>query len=201
MKVCSALGTPSSTKWPEGHKLASQLGYKFPLMKKTPLEDLIPEASAEALDLIERMFEYDPNNRITARECLQHEYFKDFTPIKFSKCKGMKINMSAMNNKNNKLLNSKFIRMSSKKLDPERKKSPFTSKTNEIVKPNFAKHRGNQKINKFSVMSKEYGGFTGKSKENSGGFYIKNKPIKSPGTSNSSNNSKGFLINQNYGHK
>lgn len=90
-------------------------------MKKTPLEDLIPNASPEALDLIEKMFEYNPNARITAKECLEHEYFKDFVPVRFAKPKIMKINKSVMTNKNNKLLNSKFMRMSSKKFNLERK--------------------------------------------------------------------------------
>ena len=56
MRVCSTLGTPTKLEWPEGHKLASQLGYDFPIMTKTPLEDLLPNASDEAIDLIEKMF-------------------------------------------------------------------------------------------------------------------------------------------------
>ena len=68
MKVFSTLGTPSSIEWPEGHKLASKLGYKFPKMVNTPLDDLMPDAPKEAIDLLYKMFEYDPHNRLTAKE-------------------------------------------------------------------------------------------------------------------------------------
>jgi len=78
-------------------------------------------------------------------------------------------------------------------------KSPITSKANEIIKPSLIKHKIHSKINKFSGISRDFGGFSAINSENSGGFYIKNKPVKSPGTSNSSNNSKGFLMN--HGHK
>lgn len=56
MKVCSVLGAPSKIEWPEGHKLASKLGYKFPSFVKSPLSEVIPEAPYEALDLLEKMF-------------------------------------------------------------------------------------------------------------------------------------------------
>lgn len=75
MKVCSVLGAPTKTEWPEGHKLASKLGYKFPAFTKTPLSEFLTDASDEALDLLEKMFDYDPNTRLTAQQCLDHEYF------------------------------------------------------------------------------------------------------------------------------
>jgi hypothetical protein len=68
MKVCSVLGSPSKLEWPEGHKLASKLGYKFPKMLKTALSDILPDAPNEAIDLLESMFIYDPNERFTAQQ-------------------------------------------------------------------------------------------------------------------------------------
>mmetsp|Transcript_7463 Transcript_7463/g.8465 ORF Transcript_7463/g.8465 Transcript_7463/m.8465 type:complete len:399 (+) Transcript_7463:26-1222(+) len=189
MKVCSTLGTPSNIDWPEGHKLASKLGYKFPKMVKTPLEDLIPDASREAIDLIEKMFEYDPNNRLTAKECLEHEFFDGFEVPKFNKSFS-KVSKSAMHNKNNKLLSSKFMRRSSKNFDLERKKSPIPTK-NDISKPSVARHIFKPQISNINMHPHA----------RKPGFYSKNKPVKSPGTPASSDTSKGFLGGKNYGHK
>lgn len=62
------LGAPSLTDWPEGHKLASKLGYKFPSFVKADLSELMPDAPYEAIELLGKMFEYDPNNRYTAQQ-------------------------------------------------------------------------------------------------------------------------------------
>lgn len=75
MKVCSVLGSPSKTDWPEGHQLASKLGYNFPTMKKTHLSELMPDVPYEALDLLEKVLVFDPSNRLTAQQCLEHEFF------------------------------------------------------------------------------------------------------------------------------
>jgi len=55
----TVLGTPSKTEWPEGYQLASKIGFKFPNFIKTPLSKLLPTASNEAIDLIEKMLIYD----------------------------------------------------------------------------------------------------------------------------------------------
>ena len=76
MKVWTVLGSPSKTDWPEGHKLATKLGYKFPTLTKTPLTELMPDASSDVIDLLEKMLIFDPNNRPTAQQWLEHEFFE-----------------------------------------------------------------------------------------------------------------------------
>lgn len=51
-KIVKILGTPDKNDWPEGYKLAQAKGYYFPQEKGTNIADLVPEASAEAIDLI-----------------------------------------------------------------------------------------------------------------------------------------------------
>ena len=46
------LGTPSSNQWPEGYKLAAQIGFKFPQCNSVPLRSLVPTASDLAIDLM-----------------------------------------------------------------------------------------------------------------------------------------------------
>lgn len=73
-KVCSVLGTPQN--WEEGNKLASKMNLKFPSFVKTPLASLITNASAEAINLMQVLLEFDPNKRPTALQALSHPYFK-----------------------------------------------------------------------------------------------------------------------------
>jgi serine/threonine protein kinase len=151
-------------------------------MVKTPLEELIPNASPDAIDLLEKMFIYDPNERPTATQCLDHDFFLGFeAPIQIKKGVVMS-STKPMSNKNNKLLNSKLMRLNSKKFDHERISSPFISKTSDYDKGSSGKNIGYSKLNKMAPMKSEIGS----------GFYTKHKPIKSPGTPTSSTNSSAM---------
>lgn len=75
-KICSVLGTPSQTSWPEGMKLAAQLGFKWPAFTATKLETLIPSAGPEAIQVMNQMMEWDPNRRLSTAKILQHPYFE-----------------------------------------------------------------------------------------------------------------------------
>lgn len=52
-KICSIIGTPTAQSWPEGLKLAGSMSFRFPQFQPTPLGKIIPNASPEAIDLIE----------------------------------------------------------------------------------------------------------------------------------------------------
>lgn len=78
-KICAVLGSPSQAQWAEGYKLAAKIGFTFPKFVATSLQQLIPQASPEAIDLMQKMMVYDPQNRLTAAQCLEHPWFADFT--------------------------------------------------------------------------------------------------------------------------
>ena len=97
-----------------------------------------------------------------------------------------------MANQNNKLISSKLMRMTSKKYEFEAKeeKQTIQSKTSDSDKQSSDKRIN---INKF-------GGFPGIKNEIGSGFYVKNKPIKSPSTPSSSS-SQHFGSKQQFGSK
>lgn len=74
-KICSVMGTPTSSTWPDGVKLAAAMNFRFPQFSVTPLQKIITNASPEAIDLITAMCQWDPNKRPTAVQALQHPYF------------------------------------------------------------------------------------------------------------------------------
>jgi protein kinase len=75
-KCCSVLGTPSQAAWPEGYKLASQIGFRWPQFVPTKLETLVPQANADGVALMQSMMYWDPNKRFSATKILQHPYFE-----------------------------------------------------------------------------------------------------------------------------
>lgn len=75
-KIAAVLGTPTLQSWPEGMKLAAAMNFKFPRFNQTPLTQLIPNASHDAIALIQDLLAYDPRKRPTAAQALQHPYFQ-----------------------------------------------------------------------------------------------------------------------------
>merc|ERR1719469_1034848 len=74
-KTCTVMGTPGQNDWPEGHKLASKLGYRWPQLKATPLEQLIPQAGPEGIELMANQLNWDPSKRWNTQSLLSHPYF------------------------------------------------------------------------------------------------------------------------------
>ena len=75
-KICSVLGSPTMRTWPEGIKLASAMNFRFPQFNPTALSTLMPNASAEALQLLEDCLKFDPAQRPTAAQVLQYPFFQ-----------------------------------------------------------------------------------------------------------------------------
>jgi len=74
-KICTVLGTPDCTVWPEGMNLPGSSSFKFFQIPPRNLWELIPNASLEAIDLIQRLCSWDPRRRPTAEQALQHPFF------------------------------------------------------------------------------------------------------------------------------
>lgn len=80
-KIVAVLGTPSQQDWPEGHKLAAAMHFRFPQMVPTPLRTLITNASPAALDLMRDLMLWNPSKRPTAAQSLRYKFFTEGEPF------------------------------------------------------------------------------------------------------------------------
>jgi serine/threonine protein kinase len=75
-KIFRCLGTPNEEIWP-GVSSFKDFKPTFPQWTGNHLAKQVPGIEPLGLDLLKRMLVYEPSKRISAREALQHEYFKD----------------------------------------------------------------------------------------------------------------------------
>ncbi|XP_057951958.1 cyclin-dependent kinase D-3 [Malania oleifera] len=72
-KIFAAFGTPKPSQWSDMVYLPDYVEYQY--VPAPPLRTLFPMASDDALDLVSKMFMYDPKARISAQQALEHRYF------------------------------------------------------------------------------------------------------------------------------
>mmetsp|Transcript_10990 Transcript_10990/g.37303 ORF Transcript_10990/g.37303 Transcript_10990/m.37303 type:complete len:592 (-) Transcript_10990:602-2377(-) len=92
-KVCQVLGTPTMEIWPEGFKLATARRVKFPEFAKIPLQNIMPHASKEGIDIMDAMMMWNPKTRVTAAGCLEHKYFDEEKVKQEAKMKDKELSM------------------------------------------------------------------------------------------------------------
>ena len=70
-KIFSVMGSPTEQTWPDMNKLPD---YKptFPKWNKNRLKEVSPNLCEKGLDLLSKMLAYNPADRITAKEALNH---------------------------------------------------------------------------------------------------------------------------------
>ncbi|XP_071817376.1 cyclin-dependent kinase 20-like [Apostichopus japonicus] len=73
--VRRVLGTPTEKTWPGMKDLPDYNKITFPENPAIPLEEIVPDASAQAVDLLKRFLVYPSKQRISAKEALLHPYF------------------------------------------------------------------------------------------------------------------------------
>lgn len=80
-QIFRVLGTPDDTSWPGVSELSD---YKstFPNWQRSSLAKHAPQLNEEAIDLLNKLLVYKPDERITARSALQHPFFRSVQIVK-----------------------------------------------------------------------------------------------------------------------
>ncbi len=92
-RIHKVLGTPSAEVLQKfKSKGANHISFDFPMYKGVGFPQLIPHASADAIDLLVKLLKYDAAERITAREAMRHAYFRDIRESEVKKMTNGSIN-------------------------------------------------------------------------------------------------------------
>ncbi|KAI3486724.1 hypothetical protein L1887_49674 [Cichorium endivia] len=78
-RINNVLGSPSDAVLDKiGSERAKTYIKSLPNMPAVPLEKLYPNANRDALDLVAKLLTWDPDERLTAEEALQHPWLKAY---------------------------------------------------------------------------------------------------------------------------
>jgi serine/threonine protein kinase len=76
--ILSILGTPKIEDiYKEGRSNSRELIYKYGKIDKVTWKEIVPNASDDAVDLLEKFLKFDPEKRITLDQAMKHKYFDD----------------------------------------------------------------------------------------------------------------------------
>ncbi|CAC5413630.1 CDK6 [Mytilus coruscus] len=73
-KIFEILGLPMEHDWPDNVTLPWS---SFKPVPPQPLQHYIPEIESDAQDLLEKLLQFNPHKRISARNAMNHSYFRD----------------------------------------------------------------------------------------------------------------------------
>ncbi|CAH1447574.1 unnamed protein product [Lactuca virosa] len=77
-KIFAAFGTSKASQWEDMIYLPDYVEYQC--VPGQPLRTTFPMTNDDALDLLSKMFAYDPKARISAHQTLEHRYFSSGPP-------------------------------------------------------------------------------------------------------------------------
>jgi len=77
-RIFRTLGTPNESVWAGVTKLP-EYQPTFPQHPPQPLSKIIPQLDSAGIDLLEKMLQYEPVKRISAKSALQHPFFDDLS--------------------------------------------------------------------------------------------------------------------------
>jgi len=77
-KIIAMFGTPNKTIWPGLNKLSFPKGFHLIEQPFNNLKSHFSNHTAECLDLMNKLFVYDPEKRASASDCFEHSYFDTF---------------------------------------------------------------------------------------------------------------------------
>ena len=77
-RIFTALGTPTEETWPGVSSLPDYIAFQS--QEGTPMRDLFTAATDDALELLRALLTFNPGERISAKDALEHAYFAASPP-------------------------------------------------------------------------------------------------------------------------
>jgi len=76
-RIFKLLGTPNEETWPGLKALPEWKTNKYPNYPPQNIRNIVAPLDENGYDLLNKMLQYDPTKRITAKDALKHPYFAD----------------------------------------------------------------------------------------------------------------------------
>uniref|UniRef100_A0A7S1QT23 Protein kinase domain-containing protein n=1 Tax=Neobodo designis TaxID=312471 RepID=A0A7S1QT23_NEODS len=80
-KIHNVMGTPPAELLNKLKKHGTHMDFEFPQKTGTGITRLLPHASPDALDLMQKLLIYNPDDRISAKSALRHPYFREIREL------------------------------------------------------------------------------------------------------------------------
>ncbi|KAJ4780067.1 Cyclin-dependent kinase 2 [Rhynchospora pubera] len=81
LHIFRLLGTPTEKQWPGVTTLKDW--HEYPQWKPQDMARAVPTLESEGVDLLSRMLQFDPAERISAKEAMEHPYFDSLDKSQF----------------------------------------------------------------------------------------------------------------------
>lgn len=83
------LGTPTEEDMEYLNPEVKQFIRSLPYRERIDWKILMPKATEEAIDLLDKIFKFNPKDRIKAEECLKHPFFEMYEESEVTNCIGV----------------------------------------------------------------------------------------------------------------
>jgi len=154
-RVHQILGTPPEKVMQKfKQKGAAHLDFNYPSLKPTGIAKLIPHAPPDAVDLMQKLLAYDPDDRISAKEALRHNWFADLVKTE----QNLKRRNRGSNNSRNKMNSSPA---------PKVKKSLSKTSLNQPAAPSGRRSKDPKPLKNTSTKTNKGGDNDSESKNDS----------------------------------
>lgn len=142
-KISEIIGSPNKEDWPEGFSLMQKTLNSFQAVKGIGLDKIDKRISSNAIDLLKILLSWNPKNRQSTGDILNHAYFNDLNPKK------REVNLKFLKSK--PFISSNIEIMIKDKFEQEDKKNLMNNEKNLKTSDDKHEDKSKEKVINFNL--------------------------------------------------